>query len=131
MIEIYCDGAYSSSRDIGGWAFVVINDNIKIHSQFFPIPKTTNNRMEIQAVIEACTWAIENNHLEITIYSDSMYVIGTMSKGWKRNKNHDLWEILDNLTERLSINWMHVKGHNGNKYNELCDALASTATYNE
>lgn len=128
MIEIYADGAYSSSRNLGGWAFVVLENNEKLHSAFYPVPNTTNNRMEIQAVIQACLWAKENGVSEFTIYSDSMYVIGTMTLNWKRKKNLDLWEIMDNITKNLIIHWKHVKGHNGNKYNELCDALAVTAS---
>lgn len=129
MLEIYCDGAYSSNRDIGGWAIVVLEDNEKIDSSFFPVSNTTNNRMEIQSVIQACLWLRKHLRSEAIIYSDSMYVIGTISKGWKRNKNNDLWEILDDLVKGLSIKWKHIKGHSGNKYNELCDALAVQATF--
>lgn len=128
-IVIYADGAYSSSRDQGGWAFVVLKDGEKIHSSFFPEKKTTNNRMEIQAALEACLWAKENGYTEITIFTDSMYVIGTMTLNWKRKKNNDLWEKLDNAVKDLSITWTHVKGHTGNKYNELCDTLAVTASH--
>ena len=126
---IYTDGAYSSSRDQGGWAFVVVQDDIKIYSSFFPEQKTTNNRMEIMGCIEACKWAKRNNHKEITIISDSMYVIGTMTKDWKRKKNNDLWDIMDNVVDDLIIKWEHVKGHDGNKYNELCDILAVEASH--
>lgn len=128
MIEIYTDGAYSSLRDKGGWAFVVLQDKEKIHHSFFYEFNTTNNRMEIQAVLEACYWLKENNLRETTLYTDSMYVIGTMSKNWKRNKNTDLWLLLDEAIKDLKINWTHVKGHNGDKYNEICDALASQAS---
>jgi len=128
MVKIYTDGAYAPSRNKGGWAFVVIKDNKKIHSSFFGEEETTNNRMEIQAVIEAIIWAKENKLTKIEIFTDSMYVIGTMSKNWKRNKNHDLWEILDELVLNMTISWNHVKGHEGDKYNELCDALAVEAS---
>lgn len=129
MIEIYCDGAFASSRNIGGWAFVVLQNGEKIHSNFYFIDGGTNNVAEIQAAIEACTWAYENNHNEITIYTDSMYVIGAISKGWKRNKNIELLAKLDKAVEKLNVTWTHVKGHKGNKYNELCDALAVQATF--
>lgn len=128
MVKIYTDGAYAPSRNKGGWAFVVIKDNKKIHSSFFGEEETTNNRMEIQAVIEAIIWAKENKLTKIEIFTDSMYVIGTMSKNWKRNKNHDLWKILDELVLNMTISWNHVKGHEGDKYNELCDALAVEAS---
>ena len=128
MVKIYTDGAYAPTRNKGGWAFIVIKDNKKIHSSYFGEENTTNNRMEIQAVIEAIIWARENKLTKIEIFTDSMYVIGTMSKNWKRNKNHDLWEILDELVLNMTISWNHVKGHEGDRYNELCDALAVEAS---
>lgn len=128
MIDIYTDGAYSPSRNKGGWAFVVIFEGEKVDQRFFFEFDTTNNRMEIQAVIEACLWLIEHKLTIATIYTDSMYVIGTMTKQWKRNKNNDLWEILDKLVSELSLTWKHVKGHSGDVYNSLCDALAVTAS---
>lgn len=128
-IKIYCDGAYSSLRDQGGWAFVVIVDDVKVKSDFFPVYSTTNNRMEIQAAIEACNWAKEHKITEFSLYTDSMYVIGTMTLNYKRGKNTDLWPLLDQAVEGLLINWVHVKGHTGDKYNELCDALAVTASH--
>jgi len=128
MIAIYTDGAYSPSRDVGGIAFVVLEDEKKIHVGFYSVPNTTNNRMEIQAAIAACEWSVEQQYSEITIYTDSMYIIGTMTKNWKRNVNSDLWAILDSLVSKVTVNWKHVKGHSGNKYNELCDALAVEAS---
>lgn len=130
MVEIYADGAYSSNRNLGGWAFVVLENGIKIHSAFYPVPNTTNNRMEIQAAIEACSWAKENNREEFILYTDSMYVVGSMrlDMNWKRNKNLDLWAELDILNKQVKVHWKHVKGHVGNKWNELCDALAVQAT---
>ena len=65
---------------------------------------------------------------EVLIQSDSMYVIGTMRDGWKRNTNHDLWAIMDSLVEKVKVIWQHVKGHEGDKWNSLCDALAVAAS---
>lgn len=129
MIKIYTDGAYSSSRDQGGWSFVVLKDEEKIHSAFLPVKNTTNNRMEIQAVIESILWSIENNYTELEIVSDSMYVIGTMTLNWKRKFNNDLWDQLDKLKKDINITWTHIRGHSGDKYNELCDALAVEASH--
>ena len=131
MIKIYTDGAYSSSRDQGGWAFVVVADDLKIYSQFYPVKNTTNNRMEILAAMEACKWAKERNKLDITILTDSMYVIGTMTQNWKRKKNVDLWIEFDEVVEGMNIKFEHVKGHNGDKYNSLCDVLAVQASHCE
>lgn len=128
MIELYTDGAYAPSRNKGGWAFIVVKDSQKIYHNFFPVENTTNNRMEIQAVIEGLKWCIINKEEELTIITDSMYVIGTMTKNWKRNQNSDLWKQLDKLVKKLTITWKHVKGHSGDKYNELCDIMAVEAT---
>lgn len=127
-LVIYCDGAYSSSRDQGGWSYVVLKNDEKIYSEFNGEKKTTNNRMEIQAAIKACEWVKKEGYTKVTIFTDSMYVIGTMTKNWKRNKNNDLWKQLDDAVSGLNIIWTHVKGHTGNKYNELCDMLAVTAS---
>ena len=124
MIEIYTDGAYSSSRDQGGWAFVVLKDGVKVSSGYDGVKNTTNNRMEIQSAIEAIKHMKQQNILEFTIFSDSMYLIGTMTKNWKKNKNVDLWIEIFDLVEGLNITWKHVKGHAGNKYNDHCDMLA-------
>lgn len=131
MIKIYTDGAYSSSRDQGGWAFVVVEDDLKTYSQFYPVKNTTNNRMEILAAMEACKWAKERNKFDITILTDSMYVIGTMTQNWKRKKNVDLWIEFDEVVEGMNIKFEHVKGHNGDKYNSLCDVLAVQASHCE
>jgi len=128
-IEIYCDGAYSSLRQIMGYAFVVLKDDEKVYSFFINQEGGTNNRAEIQAALEACQWCKEHNINVFTLYSDSMYVIGTMTLNWKRKKNTDLWLQMDETVKGLSIHWKHVKGHEGNKYNELCDALAVQATH--
>lgn len=128
-VEIYTDGAYSPSRKIGGWAIVILENGIKTKSYAFPVRDTTNNRMEITAVIKACQWLILKGFTEATIYTDSMYVIGTMTQNWKKNKNEDLWAELEQLASQLNLKYIHVKGHSGNVYNELCDALAVNATF--
>lgn len=128
MISIYTDGAYAISKNIGGWAFVATLNDVKIFQDFNYVIDTTNNRMEIQSVIEALKWAKDNNIKDFEIISDSMYVIGTMTKNWKKGKNVDLWETLDDIIKDLNVKWTHVKGHNGNKYNELCDTLAVIAS---
>jgi ribonuclease HI len=129
MVEIYTDGAYSSSRNQGGWAFVVLKDGTKVSSAFDSVVSTTNNRMEVQSAIEAIKHMKNQNIKEFTIYSDSMYLVGTMTKNWKRNKNVDLWIELDDLIQDLTINWEHTKGHSGNKYNDYCDMLAVHASH--
>ena len=128
MIELYSDGAYSSSRNSGGWSFIVLNNDAKIYSAFDTVKNTTNNRMEILAAIEAIQWGKDNNYFDITLYTDSMYVIGTMTLNYKRNKNLDMWEIMDKVVEGINVNWKHVKGHSDNRWNQMCDLLAVTAS---
>lgn len=124
MIEIYCDGAYSSSRNQGGWAFVVVQDNKVIHKEYDGLINTTNNRMEIMGMLKALEWIKQNSiPLPIKIYTDSMYVIGTLTLNWKMKKNIDLWEILLPLVNS-NIEYLHVKGHDGNRFNEECDKWA-------
>lgn len=123
-IKVYTDGAYSSLRNQGGWAFVVVEDDEKIYSSYDCVQNTTNNRMEIQSVIESIIYLKDQGIKEFTIYSDSMYVIGTMTKNWQRKKNIDLWDSLDKIIKETKITWQHIKGHSGNKWNDYCDILA-------
>ena len=100
---------------------------------------TTNNRMELTAVIKALE-AIKNNKIEITIYSDSKYVVESIEKGWiwnwekknfKKKLNSDLWKIFIPLYKKFKINFKWVKGHSGNVENERCDELANKAQEKE
>ena len=127
MIEVYTDGAYSSSRNQGGLGIVFIKDN-KVIAKFSKTYKnTTNNRMELMAVIIALQSIKDEN--EITIYSDSMYVIGTATQGWKRKKNLDLWEKYDAVIDSFkTVTFKHVKGHSTNIFNNLCDEMAVAAS---
>lgn len=122
MIHVYTDGAYSSSRDQGGWSYVVLYKNQLIKKEFGGIKATTNNRMEILAVLNAVE-LFKNTTQSVNIYTDSMYVVGSLTLNWKRNANLDLWEKF-NSYDLSKFNFLHVKGHNDNKYNEMCDDLA-------
>lgn len=125
MINVYTDGAYSSKLNQGGLAIVVIKDN-KIIAEFNKTYRnTTNNRMELLAVIIAIESLKKYNN--ITIFTDSMYVIGCATLGWKKNKNIDLWNRFDKLNTE-NIKFIHVKGHSDNIYNNRCDYLAVLAS---
>lgn len=134
-VEIYTDGACSGNPGPGGWGAVLIyNNNIKELSG--AKLNTTNNRMELTAVIEALKALKE--HCEVTLTTDSKYVCDAINKGWvyswKKNNwkkadkkpalNVDLWEELLILLEKHEVKFIWVKGHNGHKYNERCDELA-------
>ncbi|MCI5050262.1 MAG: ribonuclease HI [Rickettsiales bacterium] len=133
-VTIYTDGACSGNPGPGGWGAVLIYDNHE-KEMFGGEENTTNNRMELMATIEALNALKESCSVEL--YTDSQYVKGGITEwihGWKRNgwktsakkpvKNVDLWQLLDEAVARHQINWHWVKGHAGDKYNEMADALA-------
>jgi len=120
----------------GGWAFIA-TDGDKVVERSGGERDTTNNRMELMAVIRALS-AIKNH--EIEIHTDSQYVKNGMQswmKNWKKNnwrtadkkpvKNQELWQKLDELAPEFTIHWVWVRGHNGNPLNERADTLARTA----
>ena len=121
MIHIYTDGACSGNPGRGGWAAVIVwcGDTIKLQGGEVD---TTNNRMEILAVVKGLESIPE--YSEVTVFSDSLYVVNTMAKNWKRNKNNDLWDRLDLVVQNRSVKWEWVKGHSGNPLNEEADRLA-------
>ena len=126
MLKIYTDGACSGNPGPGGWAFVI--PGIKAENSGYFV-ETTNNRMEITAVIEALDYvARETSHSKVEIITDSQYVVNTMTLGWQRKKNTDLWRKLDELVDLFEVvKWTWVKGHADNKYNQRCDELAVDA----
>ena len=121
-INVYTDGAFSSTREQGGWAFVVVQGDKQLHYDCGGVKDTTNNRMELQAIMEATKWLQDNFIPEAMIVSDSMYCIGCLTKGWKRKKNVDMWAEMDALGFDYGIK--HVKGHSGDKWNDTCDMWA-------
>lgn len=131
--ECFTDGAYSASRDQGGVGIVFIRNNQKVFEYSRGFKNTTNNRMEIGAVL--LTLSCFNAKVDsITIYTDSMYVIGCATLGWKRKKNKVLWDQFDKEYQRVSklcsnITFQHVKGHAENKWNNYVDKLAVSASH--
>ncbi|MCL2440802.1 MAG: ribonuclease HI [Treponema sp.] len=145
-LKIYTDGGCSGNPGPGGWAYVMVMKTFQgwqVISQNKGAEKgTTNNRMELTAVIMALR-ALKNNEntpRQAAVYTDSQYVqkgITEWIQTWKRNawrtsdkkpvKNKDLWEELDTLAGDFSLKWNWIKGHAGNEYNELCDAMTQEA----
>ncbi|MDG1225463.1 MAG: ribonuclease HI [Burkholderiales bacterium] len=135
IIDIYTDGACKGNPGPGGWgAFLKSGDHEK--DIFGGESQTTNNRMELMAVIEALKTL--NNRSRIRLFIDSQYVkngINIWISNWKKNgwrtsnkkavKNVDLWMQLDELVPNHEIEWIWVKGHAGNFGNERADALAN------
>lgn len=130
---LYTDGACKTTDKTGGWCYILVINDDQIALDFGPVDDTTNNRMEVQAAIEGLNFCADNNIKEVTVITDSQYVIGTVSQGWKRNVNQDILSQLDEAIDRMDkVTWKHVKGHAGNKWNEKCDAFAVTASnYNK
>jgi len=128
-IHIHTDGSCSGNPGPGGWGAVIHfeDEEIKISGGE---KDTTNNRMEMTAIIEALKWLREKDLLErsIEIFSDSNLIIQTMNKGWKKKANQDLWAEIDKQRAWLNITWTWVKGHANNKYNNLADELAVNET---
>lgn len=136
-VIIYTDGACSGNPGPGGWAAILTyKDNEKVISGGEKL--TTNNRMELMAVIKALETIKKN--CEIEIFTDSKYVkdgITVWIHNWKKNgwknskkesvKNSDLWQELDLLVQNHDIKWQWVKGHSGDKMNNLVDELAVAA----
>ena len=135
MIKIYTDGACKGNPGVGGWGAIIMQGEKNIEL-FGGENETTNNRMELMAVIMALKEISSN--LELTIYTDSTYVqkgISEWIKNWKVNnwrssskkpvKNKDLWIELDEAVGSRKINWEWVKGHAGNEGNEKADELAN------
>ncbi len=141
-VIIYSDGGCSGNPGPGGWGFVIVGSGEDRAGEIVRSGgerMTTNNRMELTAVIEALTLVSSDSrfaHMPVSVYTDSQYVQKGISQwiaGWKRNgwktaakepvKNQDLWVRLDGLASSLGPKWVWVKGHAGVHYNEVCDRL--------
>ena len=130
---MYTDGSAKGNPGNGGYGVVLLNGGFqKEISQGFIL--TTNNRMELLAVITGLE-ALKRS-CEVMVYSDSKYVIDSVEKGWvfgwqkkafKGKKNQDLWKRFLEIYKQHQVEFTWVKGHAGNKYNEVCDALAVNA----
>ena len=134
-VEIYADGACKGNPGVGGWG-VLMRIGETERELFGGEANTTNNRMELMAVIEAL--GALKRECEAVVYTDSAYVQKGISEwihGWKRNgwktaakqpvKNADLWRELDEQVAAHDVVWTWVKGHAGHAENERADALAN------
>ncbi|XZG69448.1 ribonuclease HI [Chitinibacteraceae bacterium HSL-7] len=139
-LEIYTDGACKGNPGPGGWGALLRYSSDASSMQekelFGGEPNTTNNRMELRAVIEAL--AALKRPCALTIFTDSQYVkngIETWIHNWKKNgwktadkkpvKNADLWQALEAQVARHDVRWQWVKGHAGHEFNERADDLAN------
>ncbi len=122
-IDIYTDGACKGNPGSGGWAAILMDENGGKRLIHGSEARTTNNRMELMGSIKGLEATPEG--AQVTIYSDSEYLVKTMSLGWKRNKNQDLWEKLDKLCSNRRVRWRWVPGHAGDPGNEEADKWAT------
>lgn len=138
MIEVYTDGAASGNPGPGGYGVILrAGQHYKELSAGFRM--TTNNRMELLAVIVALQ-ALKTPGQQVTVFSDSKYVIDSVEKKWvfgwlktgfKGKKNKDLWMRFLNVYKLHDVKFVWVKGHNNHPENERCDQLAVAASKNK
>ena len=131
-VTLFTDGACSGNPGPGGWG-AILSYKGQEKELFGSDAETTNNRMELMAVIEGLRAL--NRPVDVTIYTDSKYVLegatkwmaGWKAKGWNKKgglKNADLWQLLDLELAKHRVTWQWVKGHSGHPGNERADALA-------
>ena len=134
MIKIYVDGSYKPSTNQGGYAVVITHNDLVIKVLHEGFINTTNNRMEIMAVLEALKYF--KTPVEFDIYSDSAYVVNSINNGhlakWISDndcskKNMDLWKDVYKFLQKHKVRFFWVKGHNDNEYNELADLYANNS----
>ena len=141
MIVIYTDGGCSGNPGPGGWALVVSENGEIREYRSGGDQSTTNNKMELTAVINALEYAKANGERDVVILTDSQYVkngITVWIHSWKKNgwrtsskapvKNVEYWVTLDKLNDELNVDWQWVKGHAGIAGNEECDRLVRMET---
>lgn len=142
FVQLFTDGACSGNPGPGGWAYILRHPASGAEKESSGgEPNSTNNRMELQAVIEGLAALQRRSRVEVV--TDSAYVLkgsrdwlpGWKRNGWKRKegkqlkpvKNVEQWQKLDELLSRHVIRWTHVRGHAGHPENERCDELAVAA----
>lgn len=134
-IRIYTDGASRGNPGPGGYGVILMaGHNRKELSGGYR--HTTNNRMELMAVIEGLK-ALKRHDIPVSIYSDSQYITNAMNKGWLKTwirthfkggkKNRDLWELIHHYSNKIPLTFIWVKGHADNEHNNRCDELATEA----
>ena len=140
-IEIYTDGSSLGNPGPGGWGAVFVGNNKIIHELGGHNKDTTNNRMELQAVIETLKYINKNHKNEsVTVFADSSYVLTGITSwvfNWEKNgwrtankkavMNQELWvELIELVRSSSKINWQKVKGHSGHIYNDRADEIATS-----
>ncbi len=133
--EIYTDGACSGNPGPGASTFVILRDGEEFCRGTQPYPETTNNKAEMLAAMLAMLKIPYDPHNEITIYTDSKYLIGGMTewregwekKGYRNVKNLPIWRRLWSVCRYKNVSWVHVRAHSGVEWNEVVDGMAKSA----
>ena len=132
-VTVYTDGACSGNPGPGGWGAILIYKGVEKELSGGE-KDTTNNRMELTAVIQAL--ALLKEPSAVTLYTDSQYISRSLNEGWLKKwkaagftkkgglKNADLWRELDALLQKHAVRFVWVKGHADNEYNNRCDKMA-------
>jgi ribonuclease HI len=149
LFEIYCDGSTRGNgkeNAVGAWAFLVLGAGTKIYQNCQAEANTTNQRMELTAAIQALDYLFYNEICvpfdSIKVYTDSAYLhncytqkwyVNWQNNGWRNSKkepvaNRDLWEKLIHYFEMPEVDFVKVKGHAGDQWNEIVDELAQNAS---
>lgn len=138
-LHVFTDGACDPNPGPGGWAFVAIENGAIIQSESGSDEATTNNRMEMKAVIAALRWMQSNGYAAAQVHSDSQYCVkganewrhGWARKNWMRGENlipnADLWQQMSEILDAVSVSLNWVRGHSGISGNEAADRLACDA----
>ncbi|MDH3004304.1 MAG: reverse transcriptase-like protein [Candidatus Shikimatogenerans sp. JK-2022] len=127
---MYTDGSSIGNPGPGGIGFIIINKYNNYKKEYsYKFRYTTNNRMELYAIIYSIKIINKYNYIYTNIYSDSKYIIDSINKNYKKKKNNDLWIKFYKLkNDKIKFYW--IKGHNNNYYNEKCNILAKKAINN-
>lgn len=128
-IIAYTDGSCLGNPGPGGWAFLILQNKKIIKKNSGLEYQTTNNRMEMNALLEVLKFLkINFSHTSITIFSDSNLLVQTLNLGWKKKANKDLWQQIDDARSGLDVKFEWVKAHHVDEYNNLCDEMAQKAS---
>lgn len=140
-LTMYTDGSSQGAFSPGGWAFVVLEGEKRLHEAAGFLKQASNNEAEMWAAIHGLRWI--EKHVQpapaVLVVSDSQYLVngasewayGWKMKGWRNTSgkaaNIPLWETILDIQSRLRVDWKHVRGHSGNKWNDRCDFMAGEA----
>ena len=124
-VVAYADGSCLGNPGRGGWGVLILSADGSQRELSGADPSTTNNRMEITAAIQALRTLPPG--IDVTVHSDSQYVINTMTRGWRRRENLDLWRELDTEAAKRHVHWEWIRGHSGDPLNQRADELARSA----